>query len=113
MNTMVETAIRICGLFSARTRAKFATFVCRFSSDFLTPARSALFSAARYFVHCRPGTFLGFFVRDAARFIAYFNVFGLAFLFGGVTGFASLWHEEQQVRGYSELYTKLRIFAAR
>jgi hypothetical protein len=49
-------------------------------------AGAALLPAMGFFVHGRPGASFGLLLRNAAVFIALLDVFGLAFLFVGVTG---------------------------
>ncbi len=63
----------------------------------LATAGTALFSAAGHFIYGRPRASLGFFGAQAARFVAFFYVFGLAFLFAGITGFITLWHNRNFV----------------
>jgi hypothetical protein len=55
-------------------------------------ARAAFFSAAGHFVDCGPGAPTRFLRANAARFISFFDMFGLALLFVRVARFVSLRH---------------------
>jgi hypothetical protein len=58
----------------------------------LASAGTGLLSAAGFFVHGRPRPALGLVLRDTAILIAILNMFGLTFLFVGVTRLISAWH---------------------
>jgi len=51
---------------------------------FHAAATSAFFAAAGLPIHGRPGAAFRFFLRSAALFVTFFDVFSLSFLFPGV-----------------------------
>jgi hypothetical protein len=79
-------------LFFGGATADFSAFARGTFVDGLASARTAFFAAAGYFIDGRPSASLGFAALEAARFITFFDVFGLAFLFARITGFITLWH---------------------
>ena len=60
--------------------------------SFFTDAGTAFLAAAGHFIYRGPSAAFGFADTGAAIFISFFDMFGLPFLFVGVTGFVSLWH---------------------
>jgi hypothetical protein len=76
------------------------------SVDFFAASRAAFFSTAGHFIDGRPRATLGFFAAQAARFITFFDVSGLAFLFAGIAGFVAFGHGrdfvfESSIRNYA------------
>ncbi len=73
-------------------------------------ARAALLAAMGGFIDGCPCASGGRLARDTALFVPFFDVTGLAFLFTGITGFVTTWHDcvlhEVLVRGctYTPLY---------
>jgi hypothetical protein len=66
----------------------------------LAAARTALFPATGHFIDRSPCATLGLFGAQAALLITFFNVLGLPFLFAGITGFITLWHDFNLVGNY-------------
>src|SRR5262249_44137919 len=56
------------------------------------PLGCAFFAAAGFLIHSGPGPTFGFAAADAAPFVAAFDAFGHAFLFGSVARFTASRH---------------------
>lgn len=80
------------GAGSGGFAAFFATLFGGGLVGFFTAAGAGFFSTAAHFVFGGPGPTFGFFLGDAAFFVAFFDVLGLAFLFARVTGLVAAWH---------------------
>jgi hypothetical protein len=61
---------------------------------FGAPSGPALLSAVGLLVHGRPSASLGFLLGNASMFVAFLDVFGLAFLFFGVARFVATRHRD-------------------
>jgi len=72
--------------------ANASTFPCRRMVLRLAAARAAFLSTVSRLVDRCPGPPFGFLFTKAARFIALFNMLGLALLLARITRFISAWH---------------------
>src|SRR5687768_4623483 len=95
---MAEAAAPPCRVlvlffFSRFRAADFSTLSRRSFVDFFAAARAAFLSAFIHFVDGGPRAAFRFIFVYPAFFVTFLNVLGFAFLFAGVTGFASSWHK--------------------
>jgi hypothetical protein len=90
---MVERFMVIVGdLFFPRMAADFSAFARRCLVGFFAATGSTFLSSAGHFIDGRPCAPLGLLGTQTTRLVAFFDMIGLPFLFSGITGFITLWH---------------------
>jgi hypothetical protein len=80
------------GTLGRCSAAQTAAFLRRRMVFFGPAAGAALLPAVRFLVHGRPSAPFGLLLRNAAVFVAFLDVLGLALLLAGVTGFVAAGH---------------------